>query len=136
MMRYAYRCQMIIYYLQIIKQKVQDHFNNGGNEQEDEGAKKWCTYFWAFLAVFPFHKASGVNIASKKLRDLGWDMHIDNLLHVIVILHDESKNGVHISLKAKVFGISVHSWLPYLVIILLLLTLMVGSKFKWYEHVL
>ena len=88
---------------------------------------------WAFLAVFPFHKAAGVNITSKKLRDLGWDMHRPSLAchcnpHGL-------NNGVHVSLKARVFGISVNPWLPYLVTILLLLTIMVGSKFKWYEHV-
>ena len=34
---------------------------------------------WGFLAVFPFHKAAGVNITSKRLRDLGWDMHRPSL---------------------------------------------------------
>ena len=208
-MRYAYRCQMIIYYLQIIKQKVNDFKTaKKANEQRaknqsmgeierDVGFEnqkiKDCqedmmdntetahtflkqlnassgtialviiiaafqaancafilltddiTYLqaaavairlvlWAFLAVFPFHNAAGVNIASKKLRDLGWDMHRQSL--ACHCDSDGSKNGVHVSLKAKVFGISVNPWLPYLVIILLLLTLMVGSKFKWYEHVL
>ena len=89
---------------------------------------------WAFLAVFPFHKAAGVNTASKKLRDLSWDMHRPSL--ACHCDSDGSNNGVHISLKARVFGISVNPWLPYLVVILLLLTIILGSKFKWYEHVL
>ena len=29
---------------------------------------------WGFLAVFPFHKAAGVDIAFKRLCDLGWDI--------------------------------------------------------------
>ena len=187
MMRYAYRCQMIIYYLQIIKQKVKDHFNPeaGGNEgnqpQEDEGARnQWhkeimeevtkankyitelnansattgfivviaafqlanCALMllekdeitnlqtvalslrlalWGFLALFPFQKAGGVNSASKKLCKAGLDMRSLN-------------NGMDIP-KATMFGISVNPWLPYVVVNLLLLTLMVGSKYKWYEHV-
>ena len=210
-MRYAYRCQMIIYYLQIIKQKVNNFkTDKKANEQKikdqiigDQEIERDVGYenqkfkdsqeemmndtetahtflkqlnassgtialviiiaafqaancaiillgndityiqavavalrliLWAFLAVFPFHKAAGVNIASKKLRDLGWDMHRQSLAcHCDT---NGSNNGVHVSLKARVFGISVNPWLPYLVIILLLLTIMVGSKFKWYEHVL
>ena len=211
-MRYAYRCQMIIYYLQIIKQKVNEFKTvTETNEQRikdqemrdhqeiqlDEGFENQklkdhqksimeqtetaytfikqlnassgtialviiiaafqaancavillcneITYpqavavalrliLWAFLAVFPFHKAAGVNITSKRLRDLGWDMHRPSL----ACHYDPHglNNGVHVSLKARVFGISVNPWLPYLVTILLLLTIMVGSKFKWYEHVL
>ena len=187
MMRYAYRCQLIIYYLQIIKQKVKDHFkdennpeaagNEGNQPQEDERARnqrqimkevkkahKYITELnansattgfiiliagfqvancglmlldkdeitdlqivalslrfalWSFLALYPFHKAGGVNSASKKLCKAG--------------LHSLNK-GMDIP-KARMFGISVNPWLPYVVVILLLLTLMVGSKYKWYEHV-
>lgn len=89
---------------------------------------------WGFLALFPFHKAAGVNITSKRLCDLGWDMHRSPL-----VSHGDScrsSNGLHITLKAKMFGISVNPWLPYVVVILLLLTIMIGAKFKWYEHVL
>ena len=66
---------------------------------------------WGILAVFPFHKAAGVNIASKRLRDLGWDMHRPSLA-----CHDDShksNDGLLITLKARVFGISVNPWLPY-----------------------
>ena len=39
-----------------------------------------------------------------------------------------------ITLKAKLFGIYIHPWFPYVIIVLILFTLMVGSGFKWYEH--
>ena len=86
---------------------------------------------WGILAVFPFHKAAGVNIASKRLRDLGWDMHRPSLA-----CHDDShksNDGLRITLKARVFGISVNPWLPYVVVLLFFLTIMIGSKFKWYR---
>ena len=185
-MRYAYRCQMIIYYLQIIiesaKNANEQKINYEDMMQKTETAHKFlkklnissgtialvtiiaafqaanCAFFllsddtkdstgyfqavavilrlilWAFMVVFPFHKAAGVNIASKELRDLGWVAHKQPLVYHCN--SDGSNNGVHISLKARVFGISVNPWLPYLVIILLLLTIMVGSKFKWYTDVL
>ena len=53
--------------------------------------------------------------------------------------HDDSyksNDGLRITLKARVFGISVNPWLPYVVVLLFFLTIMIGSKFKWYEHVL
>ena len=208
LMRYAYRCQMIIYYLYAIKHDVRQTVKNTKRkkqkdkreqEQRDQGAieqvhedsikiksrkevMKEChdaysfikqlnassgtvgfliliaayqaanctvvllseeiTYFqalaiasrlilWGFVAVFPFHKAAGVNIASKRLRDVGWDMHIPALGGPY-----GSNSNAHISLKARVFGISVNPWLPYVVVLLLLLTILIGSKFKWYEHVL
>ena len=194
MMRYAYRCQMIIYYLQIIKQDYLNNENNpeavnnknnpeaGGNEgnqPQDQKARSHqemmkkvtkaqeyikelnansattgfiiliatfqvvnCALtlldkdkitslqaaalslrliLWGFLALFPFHKAGEVNRASKQLCKTGLDMHSSN-------------NGMDIP-KARMFGISVNPWLSYVVVILLLLTLMVGSKYKWYEHV-
>ena len=176
-MRYVYRCQMITYYLQIIKRKVKDQLNNennpeaGGNEDNQRAerhkeimekvtkAQKYmkelnansattgfiiliaafqvgnCVFMlldkentnlqatavslrlalWVFLALFPFQKAGGVNSTSKKLCKTG--------------------KGMDISLKAKMFGISVNPWLPYVMVNLVLLTLMVGSKYKWYEHI-
>ena len=208
LMRYAYRCQMIIYYLYAIKHDVRRTVKNTKRkkqkykreqEQRDQDAieqlhedsikiksrkevmnecnnaysfikqlnassgtvgfliliaayqaanctvvllSEDITYFqalaiasrlilWGFVAMFPFHKAAGVNIASKRLRDVGWDMHIPALGGPY-----GSNSNAHISLKARVFGISVNPWLPYVVVVLLLLTIMIGSKFKWYEHVL
>ena len=86
---------------------------------------------WGFLAVFPFHKAAGVNIAIRRLHDLAWDIHVPPLGGPY-----GSNESKCITLKAKVFGISVNPWLPYMVTIIILLTIMIGSKFKWYEHVL
>ena len=188
-MRYAYRCQMIIYYLQIIKKRVKDHLNDEnnpeaggseGNQLQDQKARSHqemmkevtkaheyikdlnansattgfiiliagfqlvnCALvllgkdkltkpqivalslrfaLWGFLVLFPFQKAGGVNIASKKLCKTGLDM-------------CSSYNGMGSSLKARMFGISMNPWLPYVVVILLLLALMVGSKYKsWYEY--
>ena len=180
-MRYAYRCQMIIYFLQLMKENVVT-FNSGHNRdqndplEESKKAYKFVKYLnassgtvgfviiiaayqaancaivlfsnevsycqaaavglrlilWGFLAVFPFHKAAGVNIASKKLHDVGWDMHRKPL----AAPYTSSGHGMRITLKARMFGITVNPWLPYLVVILLLLTIMIGSKFKWYDHVL
>ena len=221
-MKYAFRCQMIIYYLQMIKNNINDFQNaeertkrkqqrsvreNEAEEitddnimscedkkaeevmQENENDKKAeevmqenenaytfikylnassstvgfiiliasfqaancavfllgnnITYFqasavalrlilWGFLAVFPFHKAAGVNIAFKRLRDLGWDIRAPLLGGP----YGSNNSRQHINLKARVFGISVNPWLPYMVVIVLLLTIIVGAKFKWYEHVL
>ena len=213
--RYAYRCQMIIYYLEMIKKNINDFQNgeerikrnqqrsvrenqnleNEGEEitddnivscedkkaqevaQENENAYMFIkylnassstvgfiiliasyqaadcaavflldndiTYFqggavvlrlilWGFLAVFPFHKAAGVNIAFKRLRDLGWDIYAPLLGGP----YESNNTRKQINLKARVFGISVNPWLPYVVVIVLLLTIMIGAKFKWYEHVL
>ena len=86
---------------------------------------------WGFLAVFPFHKAAGVNIAFKRLRDLGWDIYVPPLGGAY-----RSNDSRHVNLKARVFGISVNPWLPYVLVIVLLLTIMIGAKSKWYERVL
>ena len=200
-MRYVFRCQMIIYYLYMIREKI-NNIQKGDkqNQQEDqkpenqddqklshevektqeamqENEKTYMfikylnassstvgfvillasyqatnctvyllghdiTYFQAgaialrlalcgFLAVFPFHKAAGVNIAFKRLRDLGWDIYVPPLGGA-----NRSNDSRHVNLKARVFGISVNPWLPYVLVIVLLLTIMIGAKSKWYECVL
>ena len=191
-MRYAYRCQMIIYYLQIIKHKVKDSDQKFRDDQEEKEQKREChekiikevmkahkflkelnansattgfiviitafqaancalmlldhdtTYLkagavtlrlalWGFLTVFPFQKAAGVNNASRKLCQTGLDM-----LRLPLKFNtnpDRSNDGMVINLKARMFGISVNPWLPYVVINLLLLTLMIGSRYEWFEHV-
>ena len=58
---------------------------------------------WGLLAVFPFHKAAGVNIAFKRLRDLGWDIYVPPLDGAY-----RSNDSRHVNLKARVFGISVN----------------------------
>ena len=80
---------------------------------------------WGFLLVSPFHKAAGINSVYKQLRDLGWDMKRRSLAH-------DGDTG-SITLKARMFGISVNPWLPYLVTIVLLFTVMAGAKIKWYQ---
>ena len=173
-MRYACRCQMIIYFLKSIGEDI-CKYDTKGQQTINKGACNFikdlnassatvgfiviiaayqaanCTVIlfddditygqggavvlrlilWGFLAVFLFHKAGGVNIAAKKLHDTGWDMHRPH--------HNNSNgsdNGVRITIKARIFGITVNPWLPYVVVVILLLTIMIGSKFKWYDHVL
>jgi len=77
-----------------------------------------------------------VNIVSKELHNTGLIMHrppvvFKDFSHELINYH-----GAYFTLKAKLFGISVHSWLSYVIIILILLSIMTGSKFKWYEHLL
>ena len=83
------------------------------------------------FGVFPFHKAAGVNFVFRRLYDFGRNKHVPPLGGPY-----GSNDSRRVTLKAKVFGISVNPWLPYMIIIILLLTIMIGAKFKWYEHVL
>ena len=191
-MRYAYRCQMIIYYLQIIKHNILKNDRKLRDNQADEKQKRKChkeimdevmiahkflkelnansattgfiviiTAFqaancalmlldndithlkagavtlrlalWGFLTMFPFQKAAGVNSASRKLHQTGFDMFRPP--PVFNTNPHSSNDGMVINLKATMFGISANPWLPYVVLNLLLLTLMIGSRYKWFEHV-
>ena len=185
MLRYAYRCQMAIYSLTIIKRHVkvyrEDKIEQRFTHQQMENRKKdimdktenayilikqlnassgtvalliiiaafqavncaimllsneLSNYYqigavaarlllWAFLAVFSFHKAAGVNVVEKKLCNLGWLMKRQSLVY--------DGDSHHISLRARMFGISVNTWLPYLIVLALVFTVMVGAKIKWYE---
>ena len=185
MLKYAYRCQMVIYCLKIIKQHVKvyrkDMIERQFTHQQMENRKKdimdktenayifikqlnassgtialliiiaafqavncaimllsneLSDYYqigavaarlllWAFLAMFSFHKAAGVIIVEKKLRNLGWHMKRQSLVH--------DGDSHHISLRAKMFGISIKTWLPYLIVLALVFVVMVGAKIKWYE---
>ena len=80
---------------------------------------------WGFLLVFPFRKAAGVNIVSKRLQDLGWDVKRKSVAH-------DGDSGP-ITLTANMFSISVNPWLPFLVTMVLLFTIMAGAKIKWYQ---
>ena len=177
-LRYAYRCQMVIYYLKIIEHDVEEYAKDTTKKQLKketiEKTEKAYTFIkqlnassgtialliviavfqavncaiiilyicndtsylqiiavaarlllWGFLAVFPFHKAAGVNIIEKQLCDLGWRMKKESLV--------DDGNSHHISLRARVFGKSVNPWLPYLIVVTLLFTVIVGAKIKWYE---
>ena len=176
-MRYVYRCQMIIYYLQLILDKVENRKYKTQNEamEEVKKAKEFikhlnassgttgfitliavfnaanCAFIlsnditfsqapaialrltlWGFLAIFPFYKAAGLNVTSKRIRATGLCMRIP--APVFVNDHQTPENGHRlnegyiINLKAKVFGIPVRPWLPYLVIIILLLTIILESR--------
>ena len=176
-MRYVYRCQMIIYYLQLILDKVENRRYTEQNEAMEEvnKAKKFirdlnassgttgfitligilqaanCAFIlsndvtfsqtpaialrfvlWGFLAIFPFYKAARLNAASKKICATGLCMRIP----APVFNNDPQtpengcrlNEGYIINLQAKVFGIPVRPWLPYLVIIVLLLTIILESR--------
>ena len=199
MLKYAYRCQLIIYYLKLIKKQVKVHVDEQKQTSEDlkmqephryqetenskkepkvskkelmkktEAAYTFMKYLnassstialliilagfqavncainllcqeisypqaaavmvrqllWGFLLVFPFHKAAGINSVYKQLRDLGWDIKRQSLVH--------NGNTGPSTLKARMFGISINPWLPYLVTIALLFTIMAGAKIKWYQ---
>ena len=171
-MRYVYRCQIIIYYLQMIRHKVKGikHSNRKEAMEEVKKAKKFIRYLnassgttgfitiiavfqavnctilllsdeitypeagvitarlilFGFLAIYPFYKAAGLNDTAERIHDTGLDMCIDSP-------YQGSNKDVRITLKATMFGILVQPWLPYLVLFVILLTTMVGSKLKWYE---
>ena len=173
MLRYAYRCQLILYCLKIIKDGVKKNQVIANKKDLKTKTKNAYTYIkelntssgtialliilagfqgvncginllqahktsyskaaavtarlvlWGFLFVFPFRKAAAVNTVSKRLEDLGWDVKIESCAH-------DGDSG-SINLKANVFGIYVHPRLPFVVIILLLFTIMVGAKIKWYQ---
>ena len=84
---------------------------------------------WTFLTLFPFHKAAEVNVA---LRKLGLAVHTPKH-HAYINCHHRLN---YITLKARLVGIPVHPWLPYVVVILLLITIMIGSNITLYEHLL
>ena len=84
---------------------------------------------WTFLTLFPFHKAAEVNVA---LRKLGLAVHTPKHHACINCYHRLN----YITLKARLVGIPVHPWLPYVVVILLLFTIMIGSNITLYEHLL
>ena len=60
-----------------------------------------------------------------------------------VIFHnnEESQNKILntyvslITIKAKLFWFTVHTWFLYVIMILIALTLTVGSRFKWCENI-
>ena len=91
---------------------------------------------WTFLALFPVHLASRTNHASIKIHGTGLIMR----RKPIQFKRDDSnskwqyKHAVRITLKTKLFGISISPWFPYVIIVLILFTLMAGSGLKWYER--
>ena len=178
-LRYAYRCQLIIYYLEILENNIEHYkkwkkgqvLTTPRNHQEliDDTEQAYtfikelntssftiafviiivgfqavnCAVnllsenikieqaaaviarlvLWGFLLVFPFHKAAGINVANNQLKDLGWTVQRPSLAH-------DGDSG-HIILKAKVLGIPIHQWFPYLLIFALLFAIVAESKIEW-----
>ena len=91
---------------------------------------------WLFLTLFPFFQAALVNLVILKLHATGLVM----CRMPILFRNNEPFNDMLktyaslITIKAKLFGFTVHSWFPYVIMILIALTLTVGSRFKWYEN--
>ena len=94
---------------------------------------------WLFLTLFPLFQAALVNFVSLKLCATGLVM---RRMPVIFQGNNEHQNNILntyaslITIKAKLFGFTVHTWFPYVIMILIALTLTVGSRFKWYENIL
>ena len=173
-LRYAYRCQLIIYYLEILEERIEEWKNNSEStitkqdlmnntdqaytfikelntssftiafviiiagfqavncavnllskniEIQQAAAVIARLVLWGFLLVFPFHKAAGINVANNQLTDLGWTAQRPSLAHV--------GDSGHIILKAKVLGIPIHQWFPYLIVFALLFAIMAESKIEW-----
>ena len=87
-----------------------------------------------FLAIFPFHKAAGLNTAIKELHDTGLATEIKPRVFNDNPQDQEnglsrSNEGFPIILRAAMLGVTIRPWLPYLVILSTLLTVMIGAKF-------
>ena len=87
-----------------------------------------------FLAIYPFHKAAGLNTAVRELHDTGLATEIKP--RVFNDNPQDQENGLSrtnkgfpVIFRATMFGITVRPWLPYLVILFTLLTVMIGAKF-------
>ena len=188
-LRYAYQCEMIIYFLEKIKNKVgvprkvdryanqDDALNdvekaydflkkldhngtavgyimlfttlnainsiinllNEGNTVPQETAILARFLQWFFLTMCILHQAAKVNAASKTLHETGLPMYRRPILFDG---NDENQTRLaykHVSsihLKANLFIIAVHPRLPYVIGVLTVFTLVLGSSFKWYEHIL
>ena len=181
MIRYAFHCRMIIYFLEKIKKKVNDK-TYSDQEQAIKDIKKARDFFeqlndnsiviwlailitgfqginsiinllgnnndyfqtialagrmiqWIFLTLFPVFQAAQVNAAVKSL------CKADVCMHTKLVVFDEHqdewirKHAVSpITLEATLFGLTVKPLFPYVIVSLILFTLMLGSDFKWYEH--
>lgn len=191
---YAYHCEMFIYFLEDITDKVRparenDHGNNHtyinqeaaltdvekaedfigqlnhngkvvgivflifalnainstisllktGNTFTQEVALVVRSFQWICLTMFTIYEASRVTDALNTLSKTGLAMYRppvlftgnDNVQNKLVHRHTNP-----IILKVKLFGIPICSFFPYVIIILILFSIMVGAAdFKWYEQV-
>ena len=89
---------------------------------------------WGFLALFPIYEAAQTNNALKKLLNTGlaiyrppvWFEHNEDAENAMIRKHAST-----FTLKAKLFGIVIAtSWYPYVILILILLTVMLGLTVK------
>ena len=91
---------------------------------------------WTFLVLFPVHLASRTNHASINIQRTGLIM----LRKPIQFTTNDSEwrynHAVPITLKTKLFGISISPWFPYVIIVLILFTLMAESGLRQYQHLL
>ena len=174
-MRYAYRCQMIAYYLQLMQHKAirQEYkytefikevntacnFIKYLNASNGTGCISFIAVFqvgtcalilldneitypeaaaiaarlilWGFLALYPFHKAAGLNAVIEELRDTDPATEAPPWLLVLIDNPQDRENGLFrpkgfpIPLKATMFGITVQLLFLYLVICSMLLTIMI-----------
>ena len=189
-MRYAFQCQMNIYFLEEIIRKIDNNTKNDERYKNQGDALeeiKWAEDFlrqlneksivvgfivligtlqatnciinlsdegnsylqtvalalqlthWVFLTLFPIYEAAQTNKASKQLHKTGLAIY-----RPLVRFKDNEdaekkmirKHASTFSLKAKLFGIAVHPSYPYVILILMLFTLMLGPSVKWYDRFL
>ena len=113
------------------------NLSNEGNTYFQTVALAVRLTHWVFLALFPIYEAAQTNSALKKLLDTGlaiyrppvqFDGNTD-LQNAMIRRHESP-----CTLKVKLFGIVVHPSYPYVILILILFTLMLGSHINWYEH--
>ena len=92
---------------------------------------------WLFLTLFPFFQAAAANTVSLHLYATGLVMRRNP---VMFSGNEQSQDDMlktyasSITIKTKIFGVTINPWFPYVIIILIALTLTVGSRIKWYEN--
>ena len=89
---------------------------------------------WLFLTLFPFFQAAAVNTVSLHLYATGLVMRRKP------VIFGGSENEMlrmyasSITIKTKLFGVTINPWFPYVIMVLIALTLTVGSRIRWYEN--
>ena len=109
------------------------------NSQFEEVALICRLVLWVFLTVAPFYHATKVNETSETLSDSRLVM-----LKIPVVFTDNTdfhtemikKNVEKITIKAKLFGITIPPWGIYVVVILILLGFALRSVFELYKHLI
>ena len=112
---------------------------NEGNTIFQEAALTARFLQWIFLILCPLYQAAQVNQASITLHETGLAIYRPLVRFENNTCHENKMIGKHASpiiLKAKLFGFTIQPSFPYVIIILTLFSLMVGSGYKWYEPLL